>query len=164
MTIYGLTDPRGKDLDTEMRLRAAAHTGRVRREVDEYLRVVWDDQRQKFLVLDDAAPGGPEAAYVMVVQEPDGRFRDVDGRTFETLRKLRFGHKRAKEELERLQRERERAAEHRRADFAESLAKDFRHIGHAIVSSVGWRARADVPAHIQAARDAKREEIREVAR
>lgn len=148
--LFLFTDPRGK-------LPAPEQTRWVQREVDPHLVVQWDAQRDKYVVLDTAAPGGPDAAYVMVVQESDGSFRPFDQRTVDTLRKLRFGHRRAQQELERMERERIRDGEKRRADFAESLAKDFRWFGQQWTPSVGWRDRTDVPDHIKVAR---REAIR----
>lgn len=145
--IFPFTDPRGK-------VPALAETAYVQREVDPDLRVMWDGQREKYVVLDTRAPGGPNASYVMVVQEPDGSFRPFDGRTIETLRKLRHGHDRVKAEIDKMAAERERANDRRRQDVAESMAQDFRHFGQQVTPSAAWRDRTD---------PAARERIRKLA-
>lgn len=140
--IFSVTDPRGKMSSFEGRMRAFDATVRVQREVDEGLRVVWDDQREKFIVLDTKAPGGPDASYVLLVQEPDGSYRPFDQRTIETLLKLRFGHAAAAKELDRIAAEREHDRETKREAMAQDFAQGFKWFGKNVTPSVGWDARS----------------------
>ena len=126
----------------EGRQRAFAATLRVQSEVDPYLRVVWDDQREKLIVLDTQAPGGPAASYVLIVQNPDGSFRPFDQRTLDTLRELRFGHDRMKATMAKLEAEREIATQKRRAGYGEQVEDVFKFLGQTITSSVSSRERS----------------------
>lgn len=141
MALYLPHDPRGKNQYGEMRRRAFEATVRIQREVDDGLRVVWDDEREKFIILDTKAPGGPDASYVMIVQEPDGSFRDIDQRTLDTLRYLFDGHRRVKEELARLEAERERETQKRRASYGDRADEVFKYAGHVITPTVESRNR-----------------------
>lgn len=132
---FSLVDPRAKFI-------APDHTATVQREVDPYLVVMWDAQRHKWAVYDTKAPGGPEAGYVMLVQEPDGSFRSFDNRTIETLRKLRFGHDRAKKELDDIAAERERTFASRTEARSADIADGFKWFGSQWTPSVAWRDRS----------------------
>jgi len=147
MDQFSIIDPRAK-------LSAPDQTAYVQRELeDDGLQVLWDGQRHKFVVVDRKAPGGPDSQYVMVVQEPDGAYRPVDGRTIETLRRLKYGHKWAKDELGTIAAEREKEVVRKRGDRAQGFAEDLRWFGQAVVPSVGWRDRS-------AAREAIRAEAK----
>lgn len=134
--IYPLVDPRAKFIDRDK-------TALVQRELDDDgLVVIYDGQRKKFVVMDRKAPGGPDAQYVMIVQEPDGAYRPFDQRTIETLRKLRFGHARVREELDQMAAEREREVNHMRSERAYGVGDDLRWFGRDVVPSVAWRDRS----------------------
>lgn len=142
---FGVTDPRGK-------IPALDETAYVQRELnDDGLYVIFDGQRRKFCVMDRKAPGGPDSAYVMLIQNPDGSGRRIDERDIKTLRKLRH-HDIVAEELQKMHDEHEREVVSKRKSMAAGLADDLRWIGKAVVPSVGWRDRS-------AAREAIRKEM-----
>lgn len=133
--IYGVNDPRGK-------LIADSATAYVQEEMhDDGLYVVWDGQRKKFCVMDRKAPGGPNSAYVMLIQDEEGRGRMLDERDIKTLRKLRH-HDVVAEELQRIHDEKERDIASKRRTFAEGASDDLKWFGKAVVPSVGWVARS----------------------
>lgn len=128
-------DPRWSYLDT-------AATARVQ-EVDPALRVMFDGRRERFVVLDTEAPGGTDHQIVLIVQEPSGAFRPFDGRTLETLRKLRPEHRDLiNAELDTNEAKRRAEWERRTAQLAEGMADDLRHVGTQIAPSVAWRDRS----------------------
>lgn len=143
--IYPLIDHHGK-------IPALAETARVQREFDDGLRVIWDVQREKFVVLDTKAPGGPDAAYVMVVQNPDGSFRPFDQRTIDTLRYLYDGHDRVKIAVANMEAERERAVKKRRENTGDEIEDTLKYLGQVITPSVVSRDRSIAREQIRDAR------------
>ena len=131
---YAPNDPRGKSI-------CIAETARVQREVADGLRVWWDFQREKYVITDTRAPGGPDASYVMVVQEPDGAFRPFDQRTIDRLRYLFDGHGRAREELAKMERQNERDRQSRIRGYGEQVEDTLKFMGQRIVTSVSGAAR-----------------------
>lgn len=115
------------------------------------LRVWWNRERQKYLIEDTKAPGGPAAAFVMVVQF-DGERTPIDQRTVDTLRRLYGRHQEQVDALARAEIERERKNKSRRESVAHAVATDLKWIGTNVVPSTGWRDRS-----------AAREKIREAA-
>lgn len=135
-------DPLFTTYDLRGKVAAFDATVLVQREVDPDLRVVWDAQREKFIVLDTKAPGGPDSAYVLMVQNPDGSFRPFDQRTLDTLRELRFGHDRMKQVMAKLERERFESIAKRRKGYGDKVEDDFKYLGQVITDSVASRDRS----------------------
>jgi hypothetical protein len=106
------------------------------------LRVWFNVERLKFIIEDTKAPGGPAAAYVMVVQNPDGSPADVDGRTVQTIRKMYGNHKGAAEELIRGELERANAEKARRAGYGDQVVDAMKYVGQVITPSVANRERS----------------------
>ena len=146
MTITNVRDPRDllpDILRPEDNIPALEETAYVQRELgDDGLRVWFNIPRQKFVVQDVKAPGGPAASYVMIVQNPDGSGRDFDNRTVETLRRIRFRHTEMADELAKRELARERRVKSDRESFAHAVATDLKWIGNAVAPSVGWRERS----------------------
>lgn len=155
MGIHGMRDPRDllpSILAPRENTPALAETAWVHRELgDDGLRVMFNHQRQKFVVMDTKAPGGPSSAYVMIVQNEDGSFRPFDERTIQTLRR-NFLHHDGIDELARLEIARERRNKSRIESLSSAFADDFKWFGKAVTTSTGWRDRS-----------AAREEIRKEA-
>lgn len=146
MRITNFRDPRDLLPDILSPLKnhlAVEETAYLARETGiEGLRVWFNVERLKFVIEDTKAPGGPSAAYVMVVQNPDGSPADVDARTVQTIRKMYGNHKAAAQELIDGEIERERANKARRQDTAYGLADALRWFGRAVTPSVAWDARS----------------------
>lgn len=138
-----MSDPTFSVIDPRAKVHALEETAYVQRELgDDGLYVVWDGERQKFCILDRKAPGGPDAAYVMLVQF-DGPNTPVDNRTIETLRKLRReNHGDNLDALVKAEQQRQRDILSRRESAVSGFVDDFRYIGKAITPSVGWRDRS----------------------
>lgn len=134
-------DPIFSPIDPRAKLPALAETAWVQREIDDGLRVMWDGERQKFVVLDSRAPGGPEASYVLLVQNPDGSFRPFDQRTIDKLRELRFGHDRTKAAVAQWEAEREMATAKRRSGYGDQIEETLKYFGKVITPSVASRER-----------------------
>lgn len=134
MNEFPLYDPRAK-------FPALAETARVQREIDEGLRVLWDGQRERFVVIDTKAPGGPDAQYVMIVQNEDGSFRPFDQRTLDNLRYLFDGHDRVKAAVAQWEKEREAANKKRRSAKGDEIEDTLKYMGQVITTSVSGRDR-----------------------
>lgn len=148
MSIQYVRDPRDllpEILRPQGNIPAIEETAYIQAELhDDGFRVMWNTEREKFVVMDTKAPGGPSAAYVMIVQNPDGSGRPVDERTVQALRKmLGQGHVAAAEELIQAELARERRTKSAREGVAQALASDFRWFGRQNTPSVGWRDRTD---------------------
>lgn len=107
----------------------------------EGLRVWWNRERQKYVIEDTKAPGGPSAAFVMVVQF-DGERTPIDQRTVDTLRRLYGRHQEQIDALIRAEVERDVRNKKRRADTAQNVAEDLKWIGTNVTPSTGWRDRS----------------------
>lgn len=136
---------------------------RAIKAIDPDLVVVFDRKIQRFVVYDSASPGGPKWQMVMRVQEPDGSFRPLDGRTVQTIREMRHRYETTDpgKRLDAIVREAAEAYDaqdrdwaKRNEDFAHSAALDLKWFSRAVVPSVAWRERTD---------PAKREAIRQLA-
>jgi len=147
MSIQNIRDPRDflpDILRPSGNAPALDETAYVQAELgDDGFRVMFNHERQKFVVMDTKAPGGPSAAYVMVVQNEDGSFRPVDERTIKTLRKmLGQGHKASADELIQAELSRERQNKSRRESVASAVASDFKWFGRGVTPTTGWRDRS----------------------
>lgn len=146
MSITNVRDPRDLLPDILSPLKnhlAVEETAYLARETGiEGLRVWFNVERMKFVVEDTKAPGGPAAAYVMVVQNPDGSPADVDGRTVQTIRRMYGNHKDAAEELIRGEVERLAAEKSRREGYGYQVAEAMKYLGQVITPTVASRERA----------------------
>ena len=146
MPISDVRDPRDDLPDILSPLKnhlALEETAYLTRETGiEGLRVWFNVERMKFIVEDTKAPGGPSAAYVMVVQNPDGSPCDVDNRTVETIRKLYDGHKAAADELIKAELARAARVKSERETWTGAMAEDLKWVGRNVVPSVANRERS----------------------
>jgi len=146
MSISNVRDPRD-DLPEILKpgdnVYAVDETAYLVRETGiEGLRVWFNIPRMKFVVEDTKAPGGPSAAYVMVVMTADGSPCDVDNRTVETIRKLYDGHKAAAEELIQAELARAARVKSERETWTGAMAEDLKWVGRNVVPSVANRERS----------------------
>lgn len=144
-------DPRWSYIDPAL-------TERVR-EVDPALQVVFDGRRQKYVVIDTAAPGGVDQQIVMVVQEPDGGFRPFDNRTLDHLRQHRMTRAdQIIDDLDQAEHAREREWQRQIAQVGDGLGEDLKWIGMRAVgyggTTAAWHHRADPAAREQIRREA----------
>lgn len=144
-------DPRWSYIDPNL-------TDRVR-EVDPSLQVVFDGRRQKYVVIDIAAPGGVDERIVMVVQEPDGSFRPFDNRTLEHLRKHRMTRAdQIIKELDDAEAAREREWERQTEQVGDGFGEDLKWAGMRANgyagTTVAWHHRADPAARERIRREA----------
>lgn len=95
-------------------------------------------------VIVDKDPQG--ADYItLTVQNPDGTYREFDGRTLETLRKnFQIGPDLNKivADLEAKESKKARADEKRDQEVADAIAQDVKWMGTDVVPSTGWDARS----------------------
>jgi hypothetical protein len=118
------------------------YTAEVRR-LKPTMYVVFNWAREKFIVKDVDAEG---MHYVyLIVQEPNGAYRDFDERTLATIRKDMWGGPNVSAIIQNLQaiedaRERRLAAES--ADFEYGFRSDFKWAGKDVTPSVIWRERS----------------------
>lgn len=131
------------------------HTAEVR-TLKDTMYVVFNRLREKFVVMDrdnDATP-----YIIMVVQEPDGSFRQFDERTMESLRRAVFRGPSVRAMMQEMD-QNDRAREQRIEKDADELAYGFvdtiKWAGTDVVASTLWRDRTSH--HL-------RERIREEAR
>lgn len=121
---------------------ALAETAYLARETGiEGLRVWFNIERQKFVIQDTKAPGGPSASYVMIVQF-DGERTPVDNRTVQTIRRLYGRHKDQADALIKAEFEREQRNKSRRESVAAAVADDLKWVGTNVVPTVAWDARS----------------------